>query len=171
MSMCLGGREGRNPLAPIVAWPESGLGSRAHPGHLAHITRQEISMKRLVIDLDGTITNGESSDYENVGVNEDVAARLREYKAAGFEIVLHTARNMRTHQSSVGKINAHTLPVIFRWLEKHDIPYDEVWVGKPWCGSDGFYVDDKAIRPDEFASMSYEEVRALLRIGVQPDAV
>jgi capsule biosynthesis phosphatase len=128
-------------------------------------------MKRLVMDLDGTITSGESSDYENVGVNHEVVARLRDYKAQGFEIVIHTARNMRTHNSSLGKITALTVPVIIRWLEKHDIPYDEIWVGKPWCGSDGFYVDDKAVRPDEFARLSYDEIRALLDMGAQPDHI
>ncbi len=124
------------------------------------------NMKRLVIDIDGTLTTGETSDYANVGLNEAVAAQLRAYHAEGFEIVLHTARNMRTHQSSMGRIAAHTLPVLFDWLKKHDIPYDEIWVGKPWCGKEGFYVDDKAVRPDEFAAMSYDEIRAL--VGLPP---
>ena len=119
-------------------------------------------MKRLVIDIDGTLTTGETSDYVNVGVNEAVAEQLRAYRAQGFEIVLHTSRNMRTHNSSVGKITAQTLPVLFDWLKKHNILFDEIWVGKPWCGQEGFYVDDKAVRPDEFASLSYDEIRTLL---------
>lgn len=123
-------------------------------------------MKRLVIDIDGTLTIGDTSDYANVGLNEAVAEQLRVYHEMGFEIVLHTARNMRTHQSSVGKINAKTLPVLFAWLEKHDIPFDEIWVGKPWCGKEGFYVDDKAVRPDEFARLDYDGIRAL--IGLPP---
>lgn len=119
-------------------------------------------MKRLVIDLDGTLTAAEGEDYETVAANAEVVARLREYKADGFEIVIHTARNMRTHANNLGRINALTLPIIHRWLDRHEIPYDEIWVGKPWCGSDGFYVDDKAVRPDEFARLSYEELRELL---------
>jgi len=119
-------------------------------------------MKRLVIDIDGTLTTGDSPDYARVGVNQAVAAQLRRYHADGFEIVLYTSRNMRTHASSLGKIAALTLPVIFDWLKTHDIPYDEVWIGKPWCGTEGFYVDDKAVRPDEFARLSYTEIRALL---------
>lgn len=122
-------------------------------------------MKRLVIDLDGTLTEGETSDYDGIGVNEAVAAQLRAYHADGFEIVLYTARNMRTHQSSLGRITAKTVPGIVDWLARHEIPYDELWVGKPWCGTEGFYVDDKAVRPDEFARLSYDEIRALLGIG------
>jgi capsule biosynthesis phosphatase len=54
------------------------------------------------------------------------------------------------------------LPVIIDWLKKHDIPYDEIHVAKPWCGNDGFYIDDKSIRPSEFAQLSYEEIQQLL---------
>ena len=69
---------------------------------------------------------------------------------------------MRTHANSIGLINAKTLPIILEWLARHDIPYDEIHVGKPWCGDDGFYVDDKAIRPSELKTMSYDEIRAIL---------
>ncbi|CUH79481.1 capsular biosynthesis protein [Tropicibacter naphthalenivorans] len=121
-------------------------------------------MKRIIMDLDGTLTVPGTGDYASVQPNLDVVAQLRVYREMGFEIVIHTARNMRTHQSNVGKITAHTVPVILEWLAKHDIPYDEIFVGKPWCGTDGFYVDDRALRPDEFASLSPEEVRALLKM-------
>ena len=119
--------------------------------------------KRLVIDLDGTLTiDDPAREYANKEPNPIVVAKLREYKAAGFEIVIHSARNMRTYGNSLGKINANTLPAMVDWLHRHEIPYDEIYVGKPWCGTDGFYVDDRAIRPDEFATMSLEEVLALL---------
>lgn len=40
---------------------------------------------------------------------------------------------------------------------------DEIIIGKPWCGYDGFYVDDKAIRPSEFTSLNYEQIKELLK--------
>jgi capsule biosynthesis phosphatase len=80
----------------------------------------------------------------------------------GFEICIYTARNMRTHDGNLGKINVYTLPAIIDWLNANDVPYDEIIVGKPWCGFDGFYVDDKAIRPSEFVSKSFEEIQELL---------
>lgn len=122
-------------------------------------------MQRLVIDLDGTLTIDEPGvPYADKRPDLGVVAQIREYRRQGFEIVIATSRNMRTFSGSVGKINAHTLPVIIGWLQKHDIPYDEIHVGKPWCGTDGFYVDDRALRPDEFRTMSYEDIRALLRM-------
>lgn len=121
------------------------------------------TQKRIIIDLDNTLTLPDGpSDYAHKLPNAAVVDRLREYKALGFEIAIHTARNMRTYSGNVGKINAVTLPVIIGWLAQHDIPYDEIYVGKPWCGEAGFYVDDKSLRPDEFCRLSYDEVTRLL---------
>ena len=120
-------------------------------------------MKRLVFDLDGTLTHDDASvGYADRRPNAAVVEKLRAYRAEGFEIVICSARNMRTFQGQVGKINANTLPVILDWLARHEIPYDEIHVGKPWCGTDGFSVDDKAIRPSEFLAMSHAEIQTLL---------
>jgi len=119
-------------------------------------------MKKLVVDLDGTITLANTGDYKNVHPNIELIESLREYKKNGFTIVISTARNMRTYEGNVGKINIHTLPTITEWLDRHEVPYDEVLVGKPWCGHDGFYIDDRAIRPSEFTAMSFEEITALI---------
>ena len=120
-------------------------------------------MKVIVIDLDGTLTHDEPElAYADRRPRLDVVGKLREYHEAGFKIAVHTARNMRTHNNNVGAINALTLPVVIEWLRRHDIPYDEIFVGKPWCGHAGFYVDDKAVRPDEFVRMSHAEVLALV---------
>lgn len=122
-------------------------------------------MKRLVIDLDRTIAGEKTTTYEDVEADMEIVARMRDYKAMGFEIVIHTSRNMRTFENSLGKIVANTVPVVIDWLKRHDIPYDEIWVGKPWCGTEGFYVDDRAIRPDEFKSMSHEEIIRLIGVS------
>lgn len=119
-------------------------------------------MKKLIIDLDGTLTLANTGNYSDVLPNTELIETLKNYKSDGFQIIISTARNMRTYQGNVGKININTLPVIIEWLNKHNVPYDEIFVGKPWCGTDGFYIDDKAIRPSEFISMSYEEIIRVL---------
>lgn len=120
-------------------------------------------MKKLIVDLDGTLTQGDTSDYRNVSPRDDVIEKLRHYKKENFIIVISTARNMRTYEGNVGMINIHTLPIITEWLEKHNVPYDEILVGKPWCGHDGFYIDDRAIRPSEFSELSFEEINEILQ--------
>ena len=124
-------------------------------------------MKRIIIDLDGTLTFDELGvGYAQKRPRTDVVNKLRLYKSMGYEIVINTARNMRTYGGAVGKINVHTLPTILEWLKEHEVPFDEVIVAKPWCGTEGFYVDDRSIRPDEFAAMSTEEIANLVTRGV-----
>lgn len=121
-------------------------------------------MKRIVFDIDDTITFTENGDYKNSQPNIPLIEKLRTYKEAGYEIILFTSRNMRTYNGNVGKITANTLPVIMAWCENYDVPYDEIYVGKPWCGTEGFYVDDKAIRPSEFVNLSLDDIKALTGI-------
>ena len=123
----------------------------------------ENESKRIVMDIDGVLAKKDSDkDYSDRDVDEGVLSTLREYRDRGFYIILNTARNMRTHDGRIGKINAETAPKLLEWLDKYDVPYDEIHYGKPWCGHEGFYVDDKAIRPSEFENMSHEEIRELV---------
>lgn len=119
-------------------------------------------MKRLIFDLDDTLCTTQNGDYANAQPITEVVEKLKEYHRQGFTIIINTSRNMRTYQGNIGAINKNTLPIITEWLARHDIPYDELYVGKPWCGFEGFYVDDKAIRPDELVKLSYAEICQLL---------
>lgn len=128
-------------------------------------------MKRLVIDLDHTICVPDDGDdqpedasfkYRSAKPVRALIDQLRHYRELGFHIVIHTSRNMRTFKGDVETIKRETLPIILAWLSDHEVPYDEVVVGKPWCGFDGFYVDDRAVRPSEFVGKSFEELTALI---------
>ena len=119
-------------------------------------------MKRLIFDLDNTISFTIDSNYIDAKPNLAIIDRMRTYKDNGFEIIISTSRNMRTYKGSIEKINAHTLPIIIEWLDKNNVPYDEIIVGKPWCGTDGFYIDDRAIRPSEFLCYDYNEIINLI---------
>lgn len=118
--------------------------------------------KRLIVDIDNTVTVTEKGDYVNSKAIQHTIDLLKKYKADGFEIVMFSSRNMRTYDANLGKINIHTLPNIINWLDKHDVPYDELIMGKPWCGFEGFYIDDSAIRPSEFHRMTFEEIKLML---------
>lgn len=119
-------------------------------------------MKKLIVDLDDTLSSTMGGDYEQAVPRLEVIRKLHEYRAMGFEIAINTSRNMRSYGGNIGKITAYTLPVIVDWLRRHEVPYDEIYIGKPWCGHEGFYVDDRAIRPSEFVDKSFEEISAML---------
>lgn len=111
------------------------------------------------MDLDETISaKVAGKGYDDALPKIDVIEKMKYFRHLGFSICIFTARNMRTYEGNIGKINANTLPAILDWLARHDVPYDEIIVGKPWCGHDGFYVDDRAIRPSEFVELSPEEI-------------
>lgn len=118
----------------------------------------------LVVDIDGTLCDvkGPTQSYSELVPRAAMIEKLREYQARGYRILLYTARNMRTYQGNLGLINKHTAPVLFEWLARWDVPYDEILFGKPWPRSKGFYIDDRAVRPDEFLRLSEEEIHRLL---------
>lgn len=129
-------------------------------------------MKKLVIDLDGTLTiDDKNVPYEKKKVNQEVLEKLKIYKKMGFKITIFTSRNMKTYRGDIEKIKALTLPKIKTWLAENHIVYDELIVGKPWCGDEGFYIDDKAIRPLEFSTLDFKEITQLLNTKKQQKAV
>lgn len=120
-------------------------------------------MKRLIMDLDNTISKNITGNYAEATPVTEVIEKMRKYKDLGFEIVIFSSRNMRTYEGNIGKINANTLPIMIEWLNKYNVPYDEIHVGKVWCGNEGFYVDDRAVRPREFSNMSYDELNEIMK--------
>jgi capsule biosynthesis phosphatase len=118
----------------------------------------------IVFDIDGTICalKADGQSYEDLEPQAELVERLKEYQREGFYIILSTSRNMNTHNGNMGLLIAKTAKLLLAWLDKHGIPYDELHVGKPWPGKGGFYVDDKAIRPDEFLRLDYDEILRLV---------
>lgn len=121
-----------------------------------------MAKKVIVMDFDNTITKEDSTvPYESKTPNLPVIEKIREYKELGFEIIIHTARRMRTHQNDEAKVLADIGVKSIQWLQEHNVPFDGIKFGKPY-GENGFYVDDKTIRPSEFLKLSQEEIFELL---------
>lgn len=118
----------------------------------------------LVVDIDGTLCGIKAvgQSYAELVPKQAIIDKLREYQAKGYRVLLFTSRNMNTYKNNLGLINKHTAPVLLEWLAKWDVPYDEILFGKPWPRKKGFYIDDRTVRPDEFLSMSEEEIQKML---------
>jgi len=119
---------------------------------------------KIIIDIDGTLCSlkKKKESYSSLKPNVKVLRTLRFYKKKGFYIVLYTARNMKSFQGNMGLINAVTAPLLLSWLKRYRIPFDEIHYGKPWSGLDGFYVDDRVVRPKEFCNYSYKKILGIL---------
>jgi capsule biosynthesis phosphatase len=100
---------------------------------------------KIAIDIDGTICelrkNGEA--YADVVPLPGAVAKLKALKGAGHYLILATARHMATCNGNVGQVMARQGKTLFQWLEKHDVPFDEIWFGKPHAD---VYIDDNAYR-------------------------
>jgi len=69
---------------------------------------------------------------------------------------------MRSNNGNAGRIARNVAPGLLRWLDAHGIPFDELHLGKPWPGRQGFYVDDRAVRPREFVDLGLDDLNALV---------
>ncbi|MFP5491597.1 MAG: NTP transferase domain-containing protein [Bacteriovoracia bacterium] len=120
----------------------------------------------LVVDLDDTITHDDKSrSYLHKKPNRNVIETLQKYRKLGFQIIIYTARNMKTQRNDEGKVIANIGMSTLTWLNRHQIPFDSIRFGKPYA-EDGFYIDDKAIRPSEFVHLSYTQLLKLTQSKV-----
>lgn len=119
----------------------------------------------FIFDIDGTLcpVKAKEERYEDLIPYQEMVEKLRYYKENGAKIVLFTSRNMNSYHGNMGVINKNTAKVLLEWLDKWEIPYDEILYGKPWPGHKGFYVDDRSVRPDEFLKYTTEELEELCR--------
>lgn len=105
---------------------------------------------RLIIDLDNTITiDDKSLDYPKKPVNARVKDSIQQSNKK-FDITIFTARNMKSFGGDLERIHQHTKPIALKWLEENQIIYNDIIFGKPFCGEEGHYIDDKNISIEEF---------------------
>ena len=99
---------------------------------------------RICFDFDNTLVTYPKipADYTSVEpINENVEF-VRFLKKLGCTIIIYTARRMKTHNGNVGKITADVGKITIDTLENFEIPYDELYFGKPYAHA---YIDDLVI--------------------------
>jgi capsule biosynthesis phosphatase len=105
--------------------------------------------KTIVVDIDDTILTTKNRDYDNSQPKMEVIVGLRALKAAGWRIVLHTARGQGRSNGNIDLVREDVAREVETFCSKFDVPYDELILGKVWAA---VYLDDKAMRPEEFAA-------------------
>jgi capsule biosynthesis phosphatase len=125
------------PVGCCVGTPDDILGG---------FTKLKKHTKRICFDIDNTLLTlrAPHESYADIKPIPKILFLLKELKKAGHEIILYTARGMRTHRSNAGKALKAVAMDTFDVLEKYEIPYDEIYFGKPDAD---IYIDDKAFNP------------------------
>lgn len=100
-----------------------------------------IKKLRICFDLDNTLVTFPKikNDYTTVEPIIENILFLRYLKKFNHTIIIYTARKMKTHNGNIGKILYDIGKITFDTLEKFDIPFDEIYFGKPYAD---IYIDD-----------------------------
>lgn len=109
--------------------------------------------KTFVFDLDGTICSQTAGgdEYASAVPNPLVVDCVRKLAELGHEIVIYTARGMKTISSDGRRLSKYDMakeaedwlgPSTSRWLEDNGVPFDRLVFGKP---SGDYYIDDKGM--------------------------
>jgi capsule biosynthesis phosphatase len=101
---------------------------------------------RVCFDFDNTLVSYPTipGDYYSVEPIQRNINFLKLLHSLGHTIIIYTARRMKTHGGNVGRVVADISRVTLDTLDKFDIPYDEIYFGKPYAN---FYIDDLAVNP------------------------
>jgi capsule biosynthesis phosphatase len=105
---------------------------------------------RICVDIDGTIceNKAEGQDYYDVKPVPGAVDTLQSLKDRGYYIIIHTARGMRTYSNTEGKIIATHSKKLTDWLQKWEVPFDELLFAKPHVD---YFIDDKGYRFENWA--------------------
>lgn len=121
------------------------------------------------MDIDDTISrvdytlysNDDDIDFTKAIPNHKMIAKIKEYISKGINVTLYTARGMPLTDCPV-KARETRIDDLQIWLNKVGLGDIEVIFGKKWCWMDGFYVDDRCIRPSEFLNNNINQIQKIL---------
>jgi len=124
----------------------------------------DIPTLRICFDLDNTLVTFPSvkGDYSTVRPIMETIEWVRHLKQQGHVIIIYTARRMKSHGGNLGKIAKDIGRLTFETLDNFDIPYDELYFGKPHAD---FYVDDLAVNASDSFS---KKMGFLKKQNIQP---
>lgn len=110
--------------------------------------------KIIVIDFDDTISLAKTYNdidlYAEAKPNDPVINTMKKLYKQGYKFIIHTARGWISCNEDVEKADKKYRKQIEEWLAKYNVPYERLLFGKPFGI---YYVDDKALQPDDFVKM------------------
>ena len=102
--------------------------------------------KKIVCDFDDTISFATDRDWANAKPNLPLIEKLNGLYDNGWDISILTARGNLSCDSREEAIATYRNEME-DWLKRHNVKYTTLSFNKPYAE---YYIDDKAIRPEEF---------------------
>lgn len=111
------------------------------------VKQDMVNYKRIIVDIDNTLCVVENRDFINAKPIQKVIDKVNEYYDKGYEVVISTARGQNSCKT-IREMQNKYFKVTKEWLDKVGVKYHKLEIG--YKRNADMYVDDKAIRPDEF---------------------
>jgi capsule biosynthesis phosphatase len=105
-----------------------------------------VKKMRFCFDLDNTLVTYPTikGDYSTVNPIIKNINFLKSLKKQGHHIIIYTARRMKTHSGNLGAVICDIGEITLKTLKNFEIPYDEIYFGKPYAD---YYIDDLSVNP------------------------
>lgn len=113
------------------------------------------NQKRIVCDIDDTISVTLNRDWEHAKPIQPVIDKINALFDQGWEIYLVTARgnlSCKTREEADHKYRAQ----IEKWLKEHDVKYTLLSFQKYLAA---YYIDDKGLTPEEFVKLDIRNLQ------------
>jgi capsule biosynthesis phosphatase len=125
--------------------------------------KEIVAPLRICFDLDNTLVTHPTihKDYTSVLPIQRNIDYLKLLHRLGHTIIIYTARRFKTHNGNVGAIVADIGKITFDTLDKFNIPYDEIFFGKPYAQ---YYIDDLAVN----ANSSLDKALGIYNTDIAP---
>ena len=105
----------------------------------------------IYVDLDHTLcfpdeSYGQHRDKYRFAIpNSEIIQRVNDWHRIGHNIVIYTARRMKTQNGDVELVEEEVGQLTRNWLAEHGVSYDELMFGKPYYD---MLIDDKTCLPE-----------------------
>lgn len=110
-----------------------------------------MSKDTFIVDIDGTLCeNTDGKNYVDPSPRKNIIAQVNRLYDSGAEVIIFTARGMNTYSGNVYEIEKNLRYITENWLHSNGVKYNKLIFGKP---AGDFYVDDKALLPEELTDV------------------
>ena len=111
--------------------------------------------KRIVFDLDDTISKTTNRDFENAEPNLLIIEKINKLYHSGWEVIIMTARGFISCEGDRERAKQKYQTQIENWLAKYGVKYHQLSFNKILAA---YYVDDKSLTPEGFLQLEIEDL-------------
>jgi capsule biosynthesis phosphatase len=113
--------------------------------------------KRIVCDLDDTISVTKDRDWVNAEPNQQIIDKINYLYDLGWEIIILTARGQLSCGGDYERAGLKYRSQIEEWLSRHKVKYHELSFNKILAT---YYVDDKNLSLQEFINIDIKKLKS-----------